>query len=271
MTRSIRPIRFIRSIQPTALRSLSVLGAALALAACATTGPVAAVAAPSEANVLGGYSARFRQGEEQRNHNIETAARALDGHVIAPGAAFSFNQAVGQRTGKRGYQVAPTLTLEGAEPALGGGVCQVSSVLFNAMMQADLELVERSQHSRPIRYIPPGRDATVSWGHLDLKVKNPHPFPVTIRAEVRAHRLTFWVKGPEALDHEVRLVTEQVEAASPKRLVEMYGSGDTPPDAMRLQGAYVKLYRERLVDGRVYERERLANTLYLTGATLGAR
>lgn len=246
----------------------------LAVAGCATTGtgeaPAPELVTPGLVQIAG-YSARFRQGEEERNHNIALAAAALDGVVVAPGATFSFNRAVGQRTGKRGYRVAPTLTLEGAEPALGGGVCQVSSVLFNALMQADLELVERSQHSRPIRYIPPGRDATVSWGHLDLRARNPHPFPVTIRAEVRAHRLTFWVLAPEALPHEVRLVTEQVEAASPKRPVEMFGQGEAVPDDVRLQGAYVKLFRERLVDGVVYERERLTNTLYLTGATRGAR
>ncbi|GMV43100.1 MAG: hypothetical protein AMXMBFR64_48160 [Myxococcales bacterium] len=253
------------------IRRLAAWSPILALlAGCATTAPLAVSPQMDEAHALGGYSARFRQGEHERNHNIATAAAALDGRVIAPGATFSFNQAVGPRTGKRGYRVAPTLTLDGAEPALGGGVCQVSSVLFNALMQADLELVERTQHSRPIRYIPPGRDATVSWGHLDLRVRNPHPFPVTIRSEVRAHRLTFWVKASEPLDHEVRLVTEQVESASPKRPVEMFGSGEAPPDSQRLEGAYVKLFRERLLDGRVYERERLANTLYLTGVS-GAR
>lgn len=251
---------------------LVLIALAVATAAgCATTAPPVGAGADESLVRIGGYSTRFREGEEERNHNIEVAAAALDGVVLEPGETFSFNRAVGQRSGKRGYQVAPTLTLQGAEPALGGGVCQVSSVLFNAMMQADLELVERSQHSRPIRYIPPGRDATVSWGHLDLRARNPHPFPVTIRSEVRAHRLTFWVFAPEPLDHEVRLVTEQVEAASPKRPVEMYGSGVVPRDDLRLNGAYVKLFRERLADGVVYERERLANTLYLTGASRGVR
>lgn len=252
------------------MKKIDVLLALLVVASGCATGATELRKSDADPVVLGGYSARFRAGEAQRNHNIARAAASLDGVVIKPGATMSFNRTVGQRTGKRGYVVAPTLTLEGTEPALGGGVCQVSSVLFNALMLADLELTERHPHSRPIRYIPPGRDATVSFGHLDLVVRNKHPFPVTIHAEVRGSRLNVFVTAPEPLPYEVALVTEQIEEASAKRPLEIVGVVPPAPDAVRIHGVYVKLYRLRLYDGVAQARERLASTLYMTGIDRGA-
>ncbi|NUN15641.1 MAG: VanW family protein [Myxococcales bacterium] len=238
---------------------------AVLLAGCSTI-PTHTSNKPREDTVtLGGYSTRFQDGDEHRNHNITLATGRLDGTTIAPGATFSFNQTVGNRTAEAGYQIARTLSVTGDEPALGGGVCQVSSTLFNALLLADLELIERNAHSRPVHYVPPGRDATVSYGAKDLIFRNPHPFPVHIRGTVAGNRLTFLVTGPESLPYEVQLVTEDAEDASPRRVMEVVGTTQSRPDHWKLRAIYVKLYRIRVSSGVPFGKERISNTLVLTG------
>lgn len=235
------------------------------LTACATVPTPQSGLSTAASVTLGGYSSRFQDGDVHRNHNIRLATERLNDTTLSPGATFSFNQTVGNRTATAGYQIARTLAVTGDEPALGGGVCQVSSTLFNAMLLADLELVERHPHSRPIHYVPPGRDATVSYGAKDLIFRNPHPFPVTIRGSVTGNRLTFLVTGPETLPYEVQLVTEDVEDASPRRIMEIVGATPGRPDHWKLRAVYVKLYRMRLSAGVPFGKERISNTLVLTG------
>ncbi|HHX87091.1 MAG TPA: VanW family protein, partial [Firmicutes bacterium] len=106
-----------------------------------------------------------------RNTNIELAAAAINNYLLFPGELFSFNKAVGPRTVERGYELAPIIVGSSVVPGLGGGICQVSSTLYNAVLQAGLEIVERYPHSLPVGYVLPGRDATVS-DYLDFKFRN---------------------------------------------------------------------------------------------------
>ena len=95
---------------------------------------------------------------------------------------FSFNGVVGQRTAEKGYQAAPVIVGEKIENGLGGGVCQVSSTLFNAVASCNLESVERSHHTKPVHYVPQGMDATVDYGNIDYKFRNNLQSPVYIEA-----------------------------------------------------------------------------------------
>ncbi len=106
-----------------------------------------------------------------RGHNIRLAAQSINNYLLAPGELFSFNRATGPRTSERGYQQAPIIVGGSVVPGYGGGVCQVSSTLYNTVKKADLEIVERFPHSRPVDYVPRGRDATVS-DFLDFKFRN---------------------------------------------------------------------------------------------------
>ncbi|MEW5785746.1 MAG: VanW family protein [Bacillota bacterium] len=106
-----------------------------------------------------------------RATNIILATAALNNYILFPGDLFSFNAANGPRTAARGYQPAPVIVGNTVVPGLGGGVCQVSSTLYNAVLQAGLEVVERYPHSQPVGYVPPGRDATIS-DYLDFKFRN---------------------------------------------------------------------------------------------------
>ncbi len=110
-------------------------------------------------------------GGSGRVENIVLATRSLNHELITPGETFSFNRVVGPRTMERGYKLAPIIVGNSVIPGRGGGICQVSSTLYNAVLNADLEVVERSPHSRPVDYVPRGKDATVS-DYIDFKFKN---------------------------------------------------------------------------------------------------
>lgn len=135
------------------------------------------------------YSTRFNSSMINRTHNISLAAKALDGIVLAPGARFSFNGSVGDRTIEAGYLEAPVISGDAFISGIGGGVCQVSTTLYNAALLAHLEILERHPHSLPVSYVPAGKDATVSYPTLDLKFRNSLKINLRIRSLVEGNTL----------------------------------------------------------------------------------
>ncbi len=117
----------------------------------------------------GSYATGFGNGG--RGENIRLAAQSLHNYLLAPGEVFSFNGATGPREPERGYKLAPIIVGGTVIPGYGGGVCQVSTTLYNAVLNAELQVVERFPHSRPVGYVPRGKDATVS-NYLDFKFRN---------------------------------------------------------------------------------------------------
>ena len=132
---------------------------------------------------IGQYVTYFNSNNKSRSHNISLAAKAIDNHVVFPNETFSFNQVVGKRTKDKGYKSAPIIVRGELSEGVGGGICQVSSTLFNAVDRAGLEIAERYSHSRRVPYVPPGRDATVSWYGPDFRFQNKYNQPVLIRAK----------------------------------------------------------------------------------------
>ncbi len=110
-------------------------------------------------------------GGGNRGHNICMAASSLNNYLLAPGEIFSFNRATMPRDAEHGYKLAPIIVGDTIVPGYGGGICQVSTTLYNAVKRAKLEVVERFPHSMPVDYVPPGMDATVS-DYLDFKFRN---------------------------------------------------------------------------------------------------
>ncbi|MEO7034877.1 MAG: VanW family protein [Polyangiaceae bacterium] len=139
------------------------------------------------ARVLSSYDTDFTHHAGPRALNIATAARYLNGTVIAPGEVFSFNKTVGARTVGRGFTFAPVIVADELEPGVGGGVCQVASTLHAAAVFGGFEVVQRRNHSRPSGYTPLGLDATVVDGELDLKLKNPYDTPLIVHAFLPTH------------------------------------------------------------------------------------
>jgi hypothetical protein len=149
------------------------------------------------ARLLRAYTSLFKTAEKDgRVANIELGAAKLNGSVIEPGAEWSFNETVGPRTKERGFKEAPTYLMGEVIPALGGGMCQVSSTVHAAALLTGFEIVKRQPHSRPSSYIERGLDATVNYPKhcwkgkqdpntcFDLRVRNPYDFPITIKTLV---------------------------------------------------------------------------------------
>lgn len=141
------------------------------------------------------YTTLFDSGQLNRTENIRLASKALDKKILAPDEVFSFNQSVGERTVEAGYKEAMIIEGDVFTPGLGGGICQVSSTLYNAVILGHLEVTERHPHSLPISYVPPGQDATVSYPVLDLKFKNNSGGYLLIRSHVEGNSLTFELYG----------------------------------------------------------------------------
>ncbi|WP_100011146.1 VanW family protein [Lentibacillus sediminis] len=150
---------------------------------------------------IGSYATNFRESNKERSHNIQLATEAIDNHVVFPGKRFSFNEVVGERTAERGYKQAPVIVKGELSEDIGGGICQVSSTLFNAVDLKGIQIVERYAHSRSVPYVPPGRDATVSWWGPDFVFKNEYNQPVLIRANSTNGRMAVRLFTSESAEY----------------------------------------------------------------------
>jgi vancomycin resistance protein YoaR len=141
-----------------------------------------ALAAVDVSKVLGAFDTDFKTKPRSRDTNIKTAAQYLNGTVIGPGQTVSFNTLVGPRHIDRGFTWAPVIVADELEPGVGGGTCQVATALHAAAVHGMLDVVERRSHSRPSGYAPLGLDATVVYGEVDVKIRNPYDTPLIIHA-----------------------------------------------------------------------------------------
>lgn len=154
-----------------------------------------------------------------RVYNIKKAVGLINGYVLSPGEGFSTNTVLGPRTYERGWQPAPAVVRGGSEDQAGGGVCQVSSTMYNAVLKADLEIVSRQGHSIRISYVDGGLDATINTGTIDFLYANNTGHPVYIFCWVNASGQTvnFEVYGEPFADgfDEIRLSSELLETLQP--------------------------------------------------------
>lgn len=158
--------------------------------------------------VMSEFSTSFNETQANRSSNIRLACKALNGQIVMPGEEISYNTVVGKRTAENGYMEAPVFKNGKKVLDNGGGVCQVSTTMFNAALFADLEIVKRTNHSRRVPYVPMGRDATVDYSSgVDLVVKNPYDFPIAISSEVRGNTVTFRVLGQKDESKTISIVT----------------------------------------------------------------
>lgn len=179
--------------------------------------------------LIGRYVTYYNPGNVNRSHNIALAAEAIDSTVVFPGETFSFNRTVGQRTVARGYREAPVIVRGELSEGVGGGICQVSSTLYNAVDNAGLQIVERYAHSRNVAYVPPGRDATVSWYGPDFAFRNSLDQPVLIRAHAACGTMRVTLYSTESVHHRPREVPgmrrRQVEEVPDTELMQQARTG----------------------------------------------
>ena len=216
--------------------------------------------------VLASYSTPFNPGQVGRTHNLRLAIARVNNTVLQPGEEFSLNETVGPRLAKSGYRTAPIFRENEVVPEIGGGVCQVATTIYNAALLANMEMIERHHHSRPVVYCPTGRDATVYYGQLDMQFKNSLSHSVLTLGGVEGKRLWVKILGKAEDDYNVELIrtglshsgyaTKEVpdpELEEGKREIETEGRG----------GVRVTLIREiRSKDDELIDRQTMHNDVY---------
>lgn len=217
------------------------------------------------------YTTAFDSGDVNRTANIRLSARRINGYIVYPGQTFSFNQVVGPRDREHGFKEALEIVDGEFVPGIGGGVCQVSSTLYNAVLLANLAIAERTNHSKPLGYVGIGRDATVVYGALDFKFTNDSGVPLMIMAETAKHKLTVGIVGPQALGVTVELMSADRHVVPPavvkKQDPELY-LGETKVDKQGKPGYEVTTIRLVRAGGREVKREVLAKDRYLPENTV---
>lgn len=215
---------------------------------------------------IGNFSTNYSSSVQNRKDNIKLAASIIDGTLIMPGQQISFNNIIGEISANTGFKPA-TVILDGEyETGTGGGICQVSTTLYNAAVRADLQIDERRNHSRPVNYVPMGLDAAVASGFLDLKVTNPFDFPVYIRATADNDNINFSIIGDtDKKDYNIELVSERTGVLNnetinkynnnmPKGSSEVIQSGNT--------GYQYTSYKIVSKNGEVVSKDNFLNSYY---------
>lgn len=180
-------------------------------------GGLGVLAKAPEDTTLGTYSTPLSGRSGSQRHNAVRVLEEIQGTWIAPGETFSFNRRVRGWTRDMGYKQAPVSYNGQLVSSWGGGVCQTSTTLYNAALLAGLDVVERHRHRFAPSYVPPGRDAAVAFENIDLKLRNPHPFPVRILGEVKGERLSLRIVGKGKGRLPLRVVEEIREVREPLR------------------------------------------------------
>ncbi|MEN1759804.1 VanW family protein [Anoxynatronum sibiricum] len=215
--------------------------------------------------VISEYSTTFNAGDAGRTANLRQGSSSIDGKLLLPGDVFSFNETTGPRIASAGYQEAPVILMGELVPGIGGGICQVSTTLYNAVIRADLQVVERTNHSLPVSYVPRGQDATVAFGSLDFRFANNEDSPIFVESEVRGNRLYVRIFGKSADRPDIELasqVVQVVEPSSETRYDNTLYEGETQVEREAKTGYRVvthKIYRE---NGREIRREEISRDYY---------
>lgn len=217
------------------------------------------------AEPLAQFTTRFSNNPD-RVHNIQLASAALGGLLLPPEAVLSFNQVVGPRDPARGYRKAPVLVRNELVPGDGGGVCQVSSTLYNAALLAGMEVQSRTNHSRPVPYLAPGRDAAVEFGLIDLRVRNSSGHHMLVWTEATGRRVTVALFGARQPGRSVEIaVTDHTPIPPPThtvtRLDPTLPAGQTKIEQARsgLRARTLRIVRQ---DGAVIQQEVVSLSYY---------
>ena len=160
---------------------------------------------------LGTCSTNYNVGNKNRTTNLILAAQKINGTVLLPGEEFSYNKIVGERTISAGFKEAAVYSNGQVVDGLGGGICQISSTLYDAVIYANLEVTERRNHQFVTSYLPAGKDATVVWGSQDFKFKNTRKYPIRIEATVSGGVATITIWGvKEDVEYDISIETKKI-------------------------------------------------------------
>ncbi len=213
---------------------------------------------------LATFKTVFNSSQVNRAHNIRLAAQFLNNTIVKPGEVFSFNKQVGPRMEKFGYKEAPVITNNKLQPGIGGGVCQVSTTLYQTVLYAGMSAKERTPHSIPPTYVPLGQDAAVADGQIDFTFQNTGRYPVLIVATVSGNKLTVRLFGKKEHNRLVQLSSENIRRIEP---VEVIINDPSMPKGSKTvirgeRGYRVKVYRTIKENGKLVKKELLSDDYY---------
>lgn len=172
--------------------------------------------------VMGSFTSSYTSSDANRSANVEIAAKTVNGTVLMPGETFSYNNTLGERTTDKGYRDGAAYVGNKVVMVTGGGICQVSTTLYRAVLKAGIMPTERHNHSMTTTYSGPSEDATVAWGSLDYQFKNPYDFPIYIQGYTSNKHVTFNIYGNvQAMDgktYELQTVVNETLKPSVKTI-----------------------------------------------------
>ena len=164
-------------------------------------------------DVLGEASSNV-SGSSNRKSNVKLSASVCDGIILLPGEVFSYNNTTGSRTSDKGYLPAPSYVGGKSTDEVGGGICQTSSTIYYAALNANLKIVERHNHMFAVGYVPDGMDATVWYGASDFRFENDTEYPIKIVTVYENSRLTVQIYGTKTDDLYVKMTNKELSSTS---------------------------------------------------------
>ncbi|MCS7459929.1 VanW family protein [Paenibacillus doosanensis] len=217
------------------------------------------------------FTTTYPQNGEGRIHNIRSTAQSIQDVLLKPGETFDYAAYIAQTEAKFGFKEAPVILNGKLVPGIGGGICQVSSTLYNAVLRAGLQIVERRNHSLPVSYVPLGQDATFASGHINFKFRNNTEKYILIRTYTDDRRITVKLFGQTPAD-----VTYAVESTTIEKLQPSikYVLNPTLPNGRKQTiskgktGYVVDTYRIKLQNGIEVSRERVSRDTYAAQPTI---
>ena len=219
--------------------------------------------------LLSTFTTDFSSSSEGRKTNVRLAAKRIDGIVIGAGEVFSFNDVTGERTVENGYATSPIIEYGQYTLGVGGGVCQVSTTLYNAVIRAGLKILSVAPHSLPVGYVSPSMDAMVSQA-TDFRFFNNTPYNITIRSETKLDKLTFKIYGYKMITdgEEIRFVSKVVDRlpAVYQEVVDSENLIDDDKDTKIIKqakdGLVSECYKETYYRGKLLKSVRIRRDSY---------
>lgn len=216
--------------------------------------------------IIGEYSTSFKGSSFGRIENIKLSAKALSNRLLLPGEELSYNKTTGPRQKQFGYMEAPVIIAGDLTPGIGGGVCQTSTTLYNALLLADMKILERSPHSIAPAYVPKGQDAAVATGYLDLVFRNDYDFPVYTLSKVVGDRLYFYIYGDtRKKNYTVKIepeILEKIDYNITETLDETVAPGERKLVQDGRTGYKVKTYKTIIRDGKIINKTPITSDYY---------
>ncbi len=220
------------------------------------------------------FTTNYSKSTLDRKNNIKLASNALNGLMINSGEEFSFNNTIGKRTAEKGYKEANIIKDGTFVKGIGGGICQVSTTLYNALILANIDVTESHPHSLPVSYVQPAMDAMVSWGNADLKFKNTSSLPMFIVSSANGSELTFKIYGDTKENNvEIKTSTEIVKTIPHKKDKIIPDTDGIYSDKIMFKGEFhrvkyskdgyeAKAFRESYVDGKLQNKKQIRHATY---------